>query len=195
MLPPQVSAIVSSASEYTLRSGRISGVLPPANGSVNCNMNTGGTCALFPCDTWRNAQCDYSSRCVCSSGFCATVNGSCIRLAANEGQQLFRPNLAIGASMKMAVLKLPQVSGTMPESWCMFSRAIQLNLRDMMSVSGSLPNCLGSMRLMVNLVASNLSRVSGHVPLSIGQMTSIFTVELSCLLWLSGALLDAGTLL
>ena len=186
------SVIVSSAAQFILRTRRISGVLPPANRSLNCNINTGGSCTVFPCDRSRNAVCDFSNKCVCAMGLCATVKGTCVRLADDEAQQLLQP--AIGASMKMVVLKLPQVSGSIPRSWCLLHKVLQLSARDMMFVSGSLPDCLGSMRSMVNLVASNLSQVSGYIPLSFGQMTSMFTVELSNVLQLSGGLLDAGAL-
>merc|ERR1711920_561227 len=41
-----------------------------------CNQDTGGTCSLLGCDSFRQATC-HSSKCVCSGHACA-VSGVCV---------------------------------------------------------------------------------------------------------------------
>lgn len=65
-----------SSPSLVLESFVVSALLPFAI-SRSCTQDTGGTCGLFQCNSWRNAMCE-DGKCVCPQGTCSSLNGECV---------------------------------------------------------------------------------------------------------------------
>lgn len=69
--------------------------------ALTCWSNTGGTCRFWGCRADRGTtECSSSSWCVCPTGFCATINGSCAVSQQSTGT-------IVATDFKMTNLKWP----------------------------------------------------------------------------------------